>query len=347
MQHLSKPSVPAPATAPAAAGRAAASTGGGLEARRRRTGLLLVTPALLVLALVVGYPILRSGLLSFQEAELSAGRLGTAWVGFDHYAAMPGDEAFRIAVRNSALFTVAEVVGVVLLALGAALLLNHPHGRSPWLRTLLLVPWAIAPVANAVLWKWIYNANFGVLNAAVVGLGLAERPVNWLGDPRLAIWMLLLADVWKSVPFIALLLLAGLQNIPGYLYKAALLDGATGWQRFRFVTLPGLRAPIALAVVLQAIWSFKVFDLIFVLTKAGPADATLLLNFLAYRVSFNFLDFGYGAAIANVIFLAMLVLAIVLVRLLRPPTAAPVRAPTSGRGRALASPPASATREAS
>lgn len=313
MQHAPTAPTPNLASSPA---RPAGS--GGLEARRRRAGLLLVTPALLVLALVVAYPIARSLVLSFQAAELSAGQLGTSWVGLAHYAAMPGDEAFRIAVRNSALFTAAEVIAVLVLALAAALLLNHPRGRSPVYRTLLLVPWAIAPVANAVLWKWIYNANFGVLNAAVVGIGLAERPVNWLGDPRLAIWMLLLADVWKSVPFIALLLLAGLQNIPGYLYKAALLDGATAWQRFRFVTLPGLRAPIALAVVLQAIWSFKVFDLIFVLTKAGPADATLLLNFLAYRVSFNFLDFGYGAAIANVIFLAMLVLAVVLIRLLRP-----------------------------
>ncbi|HEU5430843.1 MAG TPA: sugar ABC transporter permease, partial [Thermomicrobiales bacterium] len=103
-----------------------------------------------------------------------------------------------------------------------------------------------------------------------------------------------------------------------YLYKAALLDGANAWQRFRFVTLPGLRTPLTLAVVLQTIWSFKVFDLIFVLTKAGPADATLLLNFLAYRVSFNFLDFGYGAAIANVIFVIMFILAVVIIRVMKP-----------------------------
>ena len=115
-----------------------------------------------------------------------------------------------------------------------------------------------------------------------------------------------------------MILLAGLQNIPAALYKAAKLDGANAWQRFRYVTLPGLRTPLALAVVLQTIWSFKVFDLIFVLTKAGPADATLLLNFLAYRVSFNFLDFGYGAAIANIIFLIMFALALIFIKLLKP-----------------------------
>jgi len=291
-----------------------AAPAGAWERGRQRTGLLLVLPALLVLAAVVVYPIARSLLLSLQRAELSPGGLATEFAGLEQYRRMAGDEAFGLAVRHSAFFTVGEVALVIAISLGAALLLHHPLGRSPIYRVILLVPWAIAPVANAVLWKWIYNGNFGVLNAIVVGLGLSERPVNWLGDPDLALRMLLLADVWKSVPFITLLLLAGLQNIPSYLYRAAQVDGANAWARFRFVTLPGLRVPLMLAVVLQAIWSFKVFDLIFVLTKAGPADATLLLNFLAYRVSFNFLDFGYGAAIANVIFLIMLALAIVIVK---------------------------------
>jgi multiple sugar transport system permease protein len=291
---------------------------GAWERGRRRTGLLLVAPALLVLAAVVLYPIARSLLLSFQRAQLAPGGLATEFAGFEQYRRMAGDATFALALRHSAFFTVGEVVLVVAIALGAALLLHHPVGRSPVLRIILLVPWAIAPVANAILWKWIYNANYGVLNAIVTGLGLSERPVNWLGNPDLALRMLLIADVWKSVPFITLLLLAGLQNIPGYLGRAAIVDGANAWQRFRFVTLPGLRVPLMLAVVLQTIWSFKVFDLIFVLTKAGPADATLLLNFLAYRVSFNFLDFGYGAAIANAIFLIMLVLAILIVRFMGP-----------------------------
>jgi multiple sugar transport system permease protein len=292
--------------------------GGNLEQRRRRTGLLLIIPALLILAAVVLYPIARSVVLSFQEAKLSAGAIGTAWVGADNYRQIPNDEAFAIALQNSAFFTVAEVILVVGIGLAVALLLNSKQGRHPLYTTILLVPWVIAPVANAVLWKWILHANYGALNALLAKLGLIDRYVNWLGTPGLALRMLLLADVWKSVPFIALLLLAGLQNIPLPLYKAARLDGANAWQRFRFVTLPGLRTPLVLAIVLQTIWSFKVFDLIFVLTKAGPADATLLLNFLAYRVSFNFLDFGYGAAIANIIFLIMFVLALLFIKVLKP-----------------------------
>lgn len=291
---------------------------GNLEQRRRRAGLVLVAPALVMLVAVIGYPIVRSVLLSFQDAKLTAGAIGTAWVGLGNYQKLPDDEAFSIALRNSAFFTVCEVILVVVIALLTAMLLNTTQGRKPFYTTILLIPWVIAPVANAVLWKWILHANYGVLNAIVVGLGISERPINWLGTPETALRMLLLADIWKSIPFIALLLLAGLQNIPNYLYKAARLDGATAWQQFRFVTLPGLRTPLALAVILQTIWSFKVFDLIFVLTKAGPADGTLLLNFLAYRVSFNFLDFGYGAAIANVIFLIMFVLALVFIKVLRP-----------------------------
>ncbi len=293
-------------------------TMGTLAQRRQRTAILLLAPALLVLAAVILYPIASSIVLSLQDAQLSAGEIGAAWIGLENYRQLAEDDAFALALRNSAFFTVSEVLIVLLIALGVALLLNTHAGRNPVFTVILLVPWVIAPVANAVLWKWILHANYGALNALLSWLGLIDRYVNWLGAPGLALPMLLLADVWKSIPFIALLLLAGLQNIPATLYGAARIDGADGWQRFRHVTLPGMRTPLALAIVLQTIWSFKVFDLIFVMTRAGPADATLLLNYLAYRVSFSFLDFGYGAAIANVTFLIMFVLALAVIKVLKP-----------------------------
>lgn len=291
-----------------------------LEQRARSAGLLLVAPALIVLAGVIVYPIARSIVLSFQRVEATGGRFEYSWAWLDNYRALFSDEAVRIAVKNSVYFTAVDVAATVVIALFIALLLNHRFGRFGIFRIILLVPWALAPVANAVLWKWILHGNYGVMNAVLLDVGVIDRYVNWLGDPTLALRMMMLADVWKSVPFIALLLLAGLQNIPSYLYRAAKIDGANILQQFRFVTLPALRTPIAIAVVLQSIWSFKVFDLIFVLTKAGPGDGTLLLNFLAYRVTFNFLDFGYGAAIANMIFLLMFVLAVVFIRVLKPGT---------------------------
>jgi multiple sugar transport system permease protein len=210
------------------------------------------------------------------------------------------------------------VVAVIILALLVALMLNHALGRSAFFRVVLLVPWALAPVANAVLWKWIYNANYGILNQALLGLGLIDKNIIWLGSPWLALNMILLADIWKAVPFIALLMLAGLQNIPAYLYKAARLDGANAWQQFVHVTLPGIKTTLVISIVLQSIWALKVFDLIYVLTKGSPADSTVLLNYLSWRETFSNLDVGYGAAIANVLFVLMFMLALVYIRALRP-----------------------------
>lgn len=292
--------------------------GGTFEQRRRRVGILFVTPALFVLAAILGYPILRSVLMAMQHVRLASGHMHLRWVGWDNYAALFADNSFGLALRNTLFFSAGEVVLVTGLALGAALLLNHRFGRFGILRVLLIVPWAIAPVANAVLWKWILNANYGVLNAVLKSLGLIDHYIVWLGSPMRALSLLLLVDVWKSVPFIALLFLAGMQRIPKILYRAAVLDGANTWQQFRFVTLPGLRTTIAIAVVLQTIWSLRVFDLVFVLTRGGPADGTVLLNFLAYRVTFDFLNFGQGAAIANVIFAMSFVLALLYIWLLQP-----------------------------
>jgi multiple sugar transport system permease protein len=271
-----------------------------------------------VLLLVLGLPIAASAILAMRRVNLTAGPFAGTWVGFDNYARIASDPAFGTAARNSIYFTVVEVVGVVGIGLGVALLLHHRLGRSAFFRVILLIPWALAPVANATIWKWIYNATYGILNVLLKQFGIIDRNIVWLGDPGRALNMLLVADIWKSVPFIALLLLAGLQNVPPILYRAARLDGATAWQAFRYVTLPQLRTVLLITIVLQSIWALKVFDLIYVLTKGGPADGTVTLNFLAYRETFNFGEIGYGAAIANILFLLMFVLALAYVRAFRP-----------------------------
>jgi multiple sugar transport system permease protein len=297
---------------------------GAAQVRRRftlspdRAALFFSGPAMLVLALLLALPIFYSMGLSLTEASLSAGQLDTPFTWFDNYLQLFHDKAVRNALLNTLYFTAVEVVAVVTLGLLTALLLNHPLARWSGFRVLLLLPWAIAPVANAVLWKWIYHSNYGVLNAILLSLGIIDGNVTWLGEPFRALNMLLVVDTWKSTPFIAILLLAALQNIPQSLYRAARIDGASTWQSFRHITLPSLKTAIAIAVILQTIWSLRTFDLIFVLTKGGPADGTVVMNFLAYRVTFNFLKFGYGAAIANLIFFTSLVLAILYVRLLKP-----------------------------
>ncbi len=281
-------------------------------------GLWFTMPTAVILITVLAYPIIASLILSFQKVRFTGQGLSRQFIGLANYAELLTNQSFLDALFRSVYFTVVEVICVLVFAMLVALLLNHSIGRHAFFRVVLLIPWALAPVANAVLWKWIYNANYGVLNYILVSLGLIEKNVVWLGKPWLALNMILLADVWKAIPFIALLLLAGLQNIPGHLYRAARLDGANAWQRFVYVTLPGIKTTIVISVVMQSIWALKVFDLIYVLTKGSPADSTVLLNYLAWRETFSNLDIGYGAAIANVLFVMMFLLALGYIRILQP-----------------------------
>ena len=286
--------------------------------KRFRMGLWFTAPAVIVLLTVLAYPIIASFVLSFQRIRFAGQGLTYQFNGLNNYAELLRNQLFRASLFRSIYFTLVEVIAVLVLALLVALMLNHTLGRHAFFRVVLLVPWALAPVANAVLWKWIYNANYGVLNTILLGLGVVDKNVVWLGSPWLALNMILLADIWKSVPFISLLLLAGLQNIPPYLYKAARLDGANTWQQFVHVTLPGIKTSLVISIVLQSIWALKVFDLIYVLTHGSPADSTVLLNYLSWRETFSNLDIGYGAAIANVLFVLMFLLALAYIRALRP-----------------------------
>lgn len=295
------------------------------EKRRQKVGVVLLMPALIVIAGILGYPIVRSALLAFQEVKLRAGKLDQVWVGLANFSRIFSDEGLQHAALNTLYFSAMEVILVVAIGLGLALLLNRPEGRSGSLKILLVIPWAIAPVANAVLWKWILNSNYGVLNGLLKSLGLIDNYQVWLGTPFSALNFLLLVDVWKSVPFVTLLLLAGLQRVPGVLHRAAFMDGASSFQTFRYITLPVIKDAIGIAVILQTIWSLRVFDIVFVLTRGGPADGTVLLNFLAYRVTFNFLDIGYGAAIANIIFILTFILAVGYLWLLKPKAQAGAR----------------------
>lgn len=302
----------------------------GLPRRRRRAGWFYLAPALIVLMALLGFPIVQSFLLSFQAVRASDGLFGGTWTGFANYEKLFTDPAVITAATNTVYFTAVEVVAVVAISMLFAQLLNSPRVKSPFFTVVLLVPWAIAPVANATIWKWIYNGNYGILNQLLMWMGIIDKPVVWLADPMTALNMMLVADIWKSIPFITLLLLAGLRGIPPVLYKAATIDGASRLQTFRSITLPQLHPVLLICVVLQSIWAVKVFDLIYVLTKGGPADGTITLNFLAYRSAFNFGDLGYGSALANLLFIIMFVAALVYVRMLGSQVRRPNAANTEG-----------------
>jgi multiple sugar transport system permease protein len=214
-------------------------------------------------------------------------------------------------VWNSAVFTTASVILELILGMGIALVLNQSfRGRGP-VRTIAILPWALPTALIALAWAWIFNDQYGVVNDILLRFGLIRTGINWLGEPTLAMLAVILADVWKTTPFISILLLAGLQSIPSDLYEAQAIDGATPWQSFRLITLPLLMPQIVIALLFRFAQAFGIFDLIAVMTGGGPGGATEMVSLYIYATVMRYLDFGYGAALVVVTFL-LLVLAVAI-----------------------------------
>ncbi|RKH05266.1 carbohydrate ABC transporter permease [Corallococcus carmarthensis] len=281
--------------------------GAGSQARERRQAYLLVAPAVLVLAVVALYPVLAAVWLSLHRFILVFGE--RRFTGLENYAYLMGDVRFWSALGNTAYFTAVAVTVELLLAVPLALLLNRAFPGRGLLRASVLVPWAIPTVVSARLWAWMFNPDYGLINRM---LGGAE--VNWLGAPGYALHAAILVDVWKTTPFVALLVLAGLQGIPEDLYKAARVDGASGWRQFRSITLPLLKPALLLAVLFRSLDAFRVFDAIYVLTEGGPANTTETLSIYAYKTLMRSGDFGYGSALSVATFLCVVLLAVVWLR---------------------------------
>jgi multiple sugar transport system permease protein len=276
--------------------------------RERRQALLLVAPAVAVLACVALYPLAAALLLSLQRVILVFGE--REFIGLANYRFLLQDARFWSALGNTAYFTLVAVALELLLGLPLALLLNARFPGRGAFRAGVLIPWAIPTVVSAKLWAWLFNADYGLLNALLPGAGL-----NWLGSPRLALHAAILVDVWKTTPFVALLLLAGLQGIPQELYRAARVDGAGPWRTFHAITLPLLRPALGLALLFRTLDAFRVFDALYVLTEGGPANTTETLSLYAYKTLMRSGDFGYGSTLAVATFLCVAALALVLVRL--------------------------------
>lgn len=288
------------------------------ELSERALGLFLLAPMVLVLLIVIGYPLVDSLILSLYRVNLANPEQGQPFVGLGNYLFAFQQPAFWYAVQRTFYFTILSVALELGLGLMFAIMLDERfRGQLP-ARLAMIAPWALLTVSNGVLWAWILNPTYGVANAILVGLGLLPSPKAWLSDTFWTMNVIILADAWKTVPNMTLLLLAGLQPIPADLYEAAEVDGATRWQKFAQVTWPLLRPVILVAVALRTIGAFRVFDIIYVLTgNGGPADSTKVISFYAYDQAFRYLYFGYGAAVSWLITLFILVLIVIYMRLLR------------------------------
>ena len=266
--------------------------------RQQREAWLLLAPALIILAVVTLWPLARTVWLSFTDAKITAMKDQVHWIGLENYAWTLTDPYFLKALLRTVYFTVASVGLETVIAIAVAILLNMDfHGRNV-LRALIILPWAIPTIVNAIMWKLIFHPEYGSLNAALTQLGLAGSYRSWLGDVDTAMNMIVLADVGKNYPLIAFVVLAALQTIPNEFYDAARMDGASAWQRFTRITLPGILGPLMVVVVLRTIESFRVFDIIYVMTRGGPADATKTASFFVYQEIFTYLRAGSGATYA-------------------------------------------------
>jgi ABC-type sugar transport system permease subunit len=270
-------------------------------------GLLLMAPTALILLVFLGIPIAYAVVMSFQQIELTISP-DRSWVGLENYVELLQDRVLHESIARTLYFAILTIMVSTLMALGLALILNEPfRGRKP-VRVLVMLPWAVAPVVGGVLWRYVFQSNYGLANALLFQLGIIDHYIVWLDRAVLALSIASLATTWKTVPFLTLIMLATLQSIPEQLYRAARMDGAGLWSRFRFVTLPHLRNTLIFAIVLQTIVSLQTFDLIFTLTRGGPGQGTVVLSYLVFINAFERLSLGRASAMAILLAIFIIVL---------------------------------------
>jgi len=285
---------------------------------RRAAGpaaLLLLAPAVALVAALLLVPLAEALRLSLYRVWLQA-PAERAFVGLENYLALFAASRFWNALRVTLLFVAVSVVLELVLGLGLALLLHRRFRGRGAARAACLVPWALPTVVSALMWGWIFHDRYGIANRLLLDLGLLDAPLVWLGAPATALGAAIVADVWKATPYVALILLAGLQGIGEEVWEAARLDGATGLSLLARVILPLLRPALGVALLFRALDAFRVFDLIYVLTRGGPGGATETLALLTYQTLFQDLDFGRGSALSVLMFAVNFALSLVLLRLL-------------------------------
>lgn len=269
-----------------------------LRQREQRQAWVLLAPMLLVMLLLTAWPLLRTIWLSFTDAALIGSGETPAWIGLENYLYALSDPDFRASIWRTLYFTLVSVTVEGIIGVLVALLLNQKFIGRNVLRVLVILPWALPTIVNAMMWRLNFNPDYGSINALLSQLGIIDGYRSWMGSPEAALNAVMFADIWKNYPLVTLLLLAALQSIPEDLFEAARLDGASAWRRFRAITFPAIVAPLGVALVLRTIDAFKIFDIIYVMTRGGPVDSTKTLSFFVYQESFSYLRAGSGAAYA-------------------------------------------------
>ena len=281
-----------------------------------RSALYFLLPSCFVVGLFSIFPIVESFRLSFYRLILTLPWLGQRNVGLENYSDLLSDPVARDSIRTTLIFIAVTIPLELVLGLGIALVLNQTLRGRGLLRAVVLIPWAIPTVVSSQMWRFIFNDRYGLVNFALFGADTSSY-IAPLADPYLAMIAIMAAEIWKTTPFAALIILAGLQGISDDLYEAASMDGATAWQEFRYVTLPLLKPALLLALLFRTIDALRVFDLVYVMTQGGPADTTNVLQFYGYKKIFAEGMVGYGSAIAVTVFFMSLLLSLAYLQAFR------------------------------
>jgi multiple sugar transport system permease protein len=272
---------------------------------------LTLMPAIFFLAVFVGFPVVYAFSLSFHDWNLTSDK--AEWVGMANYEALFGDDIFLRSLRQTTIFTVAITACILVLSLAIALLLDLKLRLIALYRTVLYLPAVTSLVAIGIVWVWMFDPQYGLINQALRGVGI-EGPL-WLADPNTALLALIITAAWRNVGYFATIFLAGLKGIDISYYEAARVDGASAWHCFRSITLPLLRPTILFVVVMSVILSFQVFALVYVMTGGGPAGSTSVLVFYLYQQAFTYFRMGYASAVGYVLFVIIFALTIVQFKL--------------------------------
>lgn len=284
--------------------------------RYDNVGWLFVLPAFIYMMVFVGYPILSNLFLSLQDVSVKNLVKGTKhFIGLDNYISIFNDEVFIKALGNTLLFTVACLVFQFLIGFLLALLFCKKFSFAKTVRGLTMIPWMMPMTVTALMFKFMFSTDVGIINYILRTMGLIEKNIEWLTTPGTAMIAVIAANVWIGIPFNTILLSTGLSTIPQELYESASVDGANGFQKFCRITLPLLRPTIESVLVLGFIYTFKVYDIVYVMTEGGPVNSTHLLSTYSYKLSFDLFQYSKGSAVANILFLILFLVGILYLKI--------------------------------
>lgn len=286
-----------------------------IKTQKKRFAFLLLLPALIAVSFLVIYPFIQTIIFSFQSYSLIGIGDKGKFIGLNNYFDVIASSDIFNALKNTLVFNIGSTFLTFLLAFALALLINNnePFG-SGYIRALILIPWAIPVVAVSMVFLWIFNPEYGIINFVFKDLGLITDYKRWVTDPSLAMFTIIITSVWVRFPFMWIMLYTGLQNIPKSLYEAAKIDGANGSQQFIFITLPSIKSIIGVVTLVTIIWNFQMFTLIWIMTKGGPIETTTTFSIKLYKTAFHEFDFGHASALGVIWLIGLLIFSILYSR---------------------------------